>query len=567
MNSIRKSQTIKFKGFGGIDARTVHTDPTGTSDLINFRIGEDGSLKKREGSRFLCDIDDIVRDVWTGKLGGRFRCLVVATDNILEIGLESGTVTTVAPTHDTELPAKFFYYRGSLYLVDGKGLWRVDDGALTSPFGYVPHVIKDWSDNYVGEIYQPRNLLNNKGRLTYVVSPNATSVLRLDDFILSVDALYVNGKLLSSDKYSVGTASPYINVIGLAAGDRVEVFVTYPDSPEGLAALSTVTRAVVFGGINTSRPLLFGGEDGAVMFSSVYVTEDDLKASQRAHSQSDSLYFPVGCEFTVGDGRYPITAVSRHYDRLLVFTEGGAWMAGADVSGKDTHPVMNVNSSVGVISPMGAALLGNSPCTIGHGSIYRWTSETDELNDCNAYSISEQVDSLIDERFYRSASVFADKRRRELIFHCPQITNRVWVYSEITKKWTTFTGLSPDFFFETENGLGYISGSMFFITDDALSTDYGLNITATFTGNVIDFDTAEKKHMSSLELCFDGKSAVCGLRLDGESSPTAEVRLEGEGHTRLQQRVSARRFCYVVPTITVNGSESEVVHSMSIKVR
>ena len=563
MKSIQK-QTIKFKGFCGIDIRNTHTSPTGTSDLVNFRVGQDGTLIKRGGSRELCDVEQEIFDVWTGRHQGGFTCFAAGSEKIMEIDLISGDIRNVCPCHSNVSKCQFFYYRGNLYLADGAGIWRVDSSALTQPFGYVPLIAKDWSDNQVGKIHQPRNLLNDKGRLTYVISSAATSVLRLDDFISSVDSLYVNGKAVSSDRYTVGASSPYISVSGLAAGDRVSLAVTYKSSPAGLEALKSCTKAFVFGDAQNSRPLLFGGTDDAVIHCGSAVSDGELTASRKAYAQSDALYFPADCSVTVGDGRYGIRALSRHYDRLLIFTEGGTWMASDAIGSTASLALMKINSSVGVCSRDGAALLGNSPCAVGHGSIYRWTSETDEHNDCNAYSISEPIDSLLSEEFYRNARVFADKRHRELLFHCPQITERVWVYSEISKTWTSFTGLSAERFFETENCLGWVSGSQIFLFDDTLTTDYGAPIPARFVGNPIDLGAASHKRLSRVGMTLTGGKAVCGFMLDGKSNAELNVSFSGERHTCAEKRLNSRRVSYAVPTVTANDSARQQLHGLEI---
>ena len=251
--SIQKPKTFTFEGFKGIDTRKYHTDPLGSSHITNFRIGADGSLIKREGSRLLAQLSPSVRAVWSGKYRDRFTGFMLFGSSVVEVNPISGGERFIATVNSVLGGAEFFYYRDNMYLVDGENIYCVGEDSLTTPVGYVPLIAKDWSDNEVGQIYQPRNLLNNHGRLSYVISEKATSILRLDSFVYSVDRVTVNGVTVPKDTYTVGTSSPYVNVSGLNAGDRVCVHVTYPRSLDELISLRTATRAFVFGGINTSR--------------------------------------------------------------------------------------------------------------------------------------------------------------------------------------------------------------------------------------------------------------------------------------------------------------------------
>ena len=135
----------------------------------------------------------------------------------------------------------------------------------------------------------------------------------------------------------------------MSPGDRVEVYFTYLSraSDSALEELMKCNRAFVFGGINNTRPFLWGGKNG-VMFTSAFVSEGSLNASRIGFAQSDALYFPVNYEFVVGDGVSPISAVSRHYDRLLIFTENGAWMADSSSCGIEDFPIyFDISEDIG----------------------------------------------------------------------------------------------------------------------------------------------------------------------------------------------------------------------------
>ncbi len=502
--------------------------------------------------------------MWTGVIHGQFLAYVLTPSAIHKI--QNGKCSKLCDLN-TESNASFFYYRDSLYLVNGGGIYRVLGSSVEVPFGYVPLVAKDWSDGELGAINQPHNILNNRGRLDYVISERQTGILLLDDYISSVDALYINGSLISAERYSVSSSSPYISVGGMYSGDRVSVYVTYRDAAAGLDKLKSCTRAEVFGGINTSRPFLFGGSDESLMFSASYVSESLVEEAREVFPNADLLYFPAGHEFTVGDGRHAIATVSRHYDRLLIFTEGGTWQADSSACGVEDFPVMNINSIVEVTSRRGAALLGNSPCAVGKNGIYRFTSETDELNDCNAYLISLPLGDLLTKGFLANACVFADTARGELLFSNPSASGRVFVYSERTKAWTSFEGIYADFFFDYNGEVGFAYGNELFVFDPTKNKDDYLEISAKFESNFVNASSRRTSLLSSVEMSFDGKSVVVQIGFDNDTASTI-TRLVSPIllHAHVTKRLCAGRFRYFRLKFTSDKTVS-AIHSLAVNIR
>ncbi len=562
-----KSNSITLEGFSGIDRLRSHTNPSAASDIVNFRICSDGSLEKREGCRLLCSLGEKIRAVFGGYIGGSYVCYALAGSDVCKIDIESGDADVIGSVSTSDTEADFFSYRGTLYLIDGNGLYKITDSGITQPFGYVPLVGKDWSDSVRGEPYEPRNLLNGKGRISYIASEKPSSVLYLDEAVSSVDAVYINGELASSERYSVSGIAPMINVSGLSAGDKIFVYFTYASTPYTAEAVMKNTHAAVFGGINNSRPFLFGGDNPSVIYSSAYVSDASLEASRLGYPASDALYFPNGYEFTVGDGSYPVKAVSRQYDRLLIFTEGNAWQADSSACGTEEFPIMKINSSVGVASTHGAALLGSSPYTVGKDGIYRWTTDTDELNDCNAYRISAPIDELISENFLKNACIFADGRRKELLISSPGASDRVWVYSEEADAWSSFDGIGALDFLEINGSVGFIKENAVYVFDGSMYTDGGKEITAVFTSGICDFGIKTLKHISEIGISFDDGTVSADIFTDGNTFSSASRTFTSQKHAYSPKRVSARRFDYLTAKLTAGGPSRPRVHSLYIRIR
>ena len=165
-----KEKEYTISEFCGIDKRTRYSDSGGSFEIVNFEIEHDGSLTKRCGYRSLMRLPESITAIWTGNIGGKFCGYALAGSEVYALDLEAESYVKMGDLGTPSDAASFFCYRGAVYLINGIGLYRVSDGSLTHPHGYVPLIGKDWSDAVIGEINEPRNLLNNKGRITYVIS-------------------------------------------------------------------------------------------------------------------------------------------------------------------------------------------------------------------------------------------------------------------------------------------------------------------------------------------------------------------------------------------------------------
>ncbi len=497
------------------------------------------------------------------------RVFVLSGGDIYRINTESGEKTLVATVTDSDSAAEFFFYREALYLIDGSNLFTVDDNGISEPHGYVPLVGKDWSDNQVGEPYEARNLITPRARISYIISDPPSTVLKTGASVASIEAVYINDALIDASNYAISSSPSIISVRNLSAGDRVTVHLTYTAEADAAESLKKNTRAAVFGGVNSTRPFLWGGENSAMMYCTGYVSEESLKSARIGHPDSDALYFPAGNEFTVGDGRYPITGVGRHYDRLLIFTEGGAWMAESETCGTEEFPVMKINSTVLTHSHGATAMLGNDPITVGADSVYRWSADTDELDECNAHSISRPIDPLIRDTFLKNGGIFSDVIHNELLLYSPDCYGVVWVYSVSEGCWSRFDGIYADGFIRFENGVGFYHGQDVFLFDDALTSDEGSKeIIAYFWGNPTDFGTSAKKRLTALEISSSGGELTAQMSLDGEATPSVTADMDtAPTEAAVRRRLTSKRFNSLRVKITAPSQQKQRIHSLCIMIR
>lgn len=559
-------KSITIRKFKGIDRRTENSDPLGSSDVVNFRFKHDGSLEKREGITRLTSITGTVRAVWTGNIQGTERCYLLIDNKIYELS-QNGAKTQIAVANTSSGKADLFFFRGHLYLIDGSGIYCIYQNSIAKPCGYVPLVGNRWYDGQVGEIYQPRNLLTDKGRYTYVMGNTNTKILCFNEPVESIDAVYVNGELLSDDMYDFVSDSA-LSVYPLNNYDTVTVAVTYAQKTDDDIAAYGCTQATVFGGANNSRPFFWGHPSyPAKMYSCGFVSENDLMQSQLIYSDSDTFYISKESEFTVGDGQFPIRAVSRHYDRLIIFTEGGAWMADNADCSFESHPLMNINMNVSVLSDGAAVSIENHPYCIGKDAIWCWTSDTDELNDCNAYSISEPLRGVLPDGFFSTGRIFADHKRRELLFTSKDILGTIWVYSLETASWSRFTGINVDRFFNFFGYVGVIYSAAISYFFENSFYDVGKEIVAVFESNTLNVNSPPPWRLSDIDVSYSDGSISVTLDTDAAENKLSVQLPSSDQHRRRIFRASTGRSNAFKLKVTAGGAERQTLHSVGIKVK
>ena len=575
-NTKRTLGKVEFKGFGGIDRRHVGIGRGDAKEIVNFRVLLDRSLKKRAGFKHLLDLPSNVRALMTGTSGGETMGYALAGNVLYKLDLINGVANAVGTVSTSEGRASIFYYAGHTYLIDGKEIYDIRPNGLTVASGYAPLFGKNWGSLYPGEINEPLNILTPHARISYIVSDPPNMYLSTYYNVASVEAVYVNGILKDPAGYSIDRDNVTVNVPGLKAGDKVLIYLTF-DIEQDRSPLAKNTDAVVFGGISNSRVFMWGGADKSVMFSSSGISNADLRESEKVYEGSGGLYFPEGYDFLVGDGRFDIRAVSRHYDRLLIFTEGDTWMADSSSCGTDMFPVMRINSHRGCSSVGGVTRCGNDPICVSRDGILRFSANTDELDECNAYIISDAIAEMLSDEFFENALAFENRRFGELWFaRREDQSGRVFVYNADIKEWYTYSGIQADDFFELDGSVGFVSGASLFVFDDSLGYDIlsgGARraISAKFKSYPMNFDIPErKKRLMGIcvmaETC--GENVEVAFESDNGIATIADIcRESGEYAQVFTRRLCSDRFISTVMSISTDSEELQRIYGVTVTVK
>lgn len=461
----------------------VTTDVGGDTvcELRNFRRMADGSLERREGSVPLISLDADVRGVYFPERDDASMGYVVAGSKVGTIRRDAGESSwqyrEIGTLETTQGRVHFIRTFGAVILMDGKGLWHLTPLAATPLAPYVPLYGDGWGgeDDVVYPVAEKPNVLTHRLRIRYCLKTAQESIflgIRADQ----IECVYVGGELLSADTYAFGKEAKNSYVLLLRnktfpADTDIDIFVVMPEEfCAAWAAPPVIERAVWIGDAEDERMLLFGrtGAGESATWLSRTTTRQRRDQLRRYEPHNSMLYLTEEDGFDVGDGIHAPMGGCRHYDRSLIFTEADTWGASG---GTGLSSLIPVNTTWGCSSPEGLAVLGNTPITVCGRTVVRWTTDTDERNECNAVPISAPIAARLPELFGKQAVAFANQARREIWFYIPGSAERIWIWQDALSGWTSFDGFAPQGLFSVGNRVGYFSGTDVYVLDEQALCD------------------------------------------------------------------------------------------------
>ncbi len=574
------SQSKSFKSrlvlerFGGIRSTPADGGELVVSDIQNFQLLGDGSLKKRSGYGPILRNSDPVRAFLTVQREEGYRVYLLMGTRVAVLDPDTGALTQLGSVTMGYDKAQFFFFGGSLYLIAGLALYCLDGDTLTSVQGYIPLVGKDWPNNTEGTIHEPLNLMHKKGRMTYVASDPPSIFFRTPYPVSQVYRVLRNGEELASDQYYLDQNFDTLNILGCSAGDRLEVYLLFATVPnEHIASLLSTTHHVSLGTAKEGRLCLWGDGEPNTVFCSRSVSEEQSAASVAAQANSVPLYFPSEEEFQVGDGQFPIRDITPYRDRLLIFTAGDTWMATADPSAGSTVLLTNVNASFGCPSPLGVTLAGNDPITVGRGTILRWRNASDGASE--AESLSAAVDGRLGADLYPRAELCYFQAENELWLN-DSARQVVWICQLSRGEWFRYINVSADRLICLGSVMGFFKDGVLYAFDSTRTKDLRASgMTSTISGQLscsyVDFGTDAPKTLSGASIRANPLGAPITLRLDGgDLRSTCTVTLNREERTGFgiySARCASGRFRCATLTLRAEGSVRTQLYGLSLSAK
>ena len=568
--------SVEFKKFKGIDTRAPHRETGAAYDMVNFRVLPDGSLEKRCGFEPITTRNFKIRGLWSGNLGDTDVIFIASGNTVTKILPKEKNTVNIGTLDTSEGDVNFMFFNGILYLSDGKSFYTVSENMISNAEGYVPLYGKDWPIRSHGEVNEPLNLASRHIRMTYVVNEEL-SFLFVDHIISSIDAVYINDVLITdTNRYFFDEGIMSICLSGLKLGDRVALYLTVDESEINKADLLSCKQSAVYGDYTDNILFLWDGDKKNVMFESCSVSDSSLEEARVVYPDSLPFYVPTEAAFKMPGNDDYITGVCRQYDRLLIFTKDNTWMGNISSSPRRTLEAVTVNPYCGCSSVAATVMCENNPVCVSDGSIVRWTAETDELNETNAYSISSKIEAMLPPSFFTNAITLIDKRHSEIFFADPTDTQgKLWIYNYKSENWYKFDGINADKLFLFDGSLGFIDSNAVFIFNDSLGYDKLKNtsqrrITAFFESHPTDFSVSgNKKRLCGMTLNANLAGADISTEYisAGNLISTATLLSNSLYPTSFIKRLQSKRFCYLTLRIVSSAKAIQRIYSTGIWVK
>lgn len=564
----RTKHKSSYRGFEGVDLKKTHSGDESICMIDNFRITSDGSLKKRSGLKKLYSGSTDISASLCVTQNGIESCYFVQGNAIRKYTPHNDQTNTVDKLENIGSNAFFFEYFDNVYFCNGYSIFSVQS-SLNELSGYIPLYGKNWASGAAGEINEPANLLSDKLAISYKLTTPAVSVLHLGEYPISeVCELYRNGVLLDADSYSLNKTYNVINVQTFAENDEFFAIVKM-DTNEKLTnernTLLSERAAEIFYELNENNLFFWGSDSSNKIYYTRKPDPESAKTTEK-YTSAGSFYVPAENQFSVASDNDRVKALIRHYDRILIMTERSTWISDPNSLNSESNSIRSINTSIGCESFNGAARLENTLVSVGKSSIYSWTSQTDELNECNAYSISDPINELLPEDFFSTCKIYVYKKKHEIWLYGSS-PKQVWIYNLDRKAWYKFSGFIPNEILYGGSEPRLFENGSLFCFDDSLSADHcsdePAEITAKIKSGELEFNSKHKKKLSGATLRgeFSGGTLDVSITLDGEKTFATSITPSAK-HFVFPFRIRSGSFSSLSFELTARGDGDQIIHGV-----
>lgn len=401
------SSILKIKEFLGLNQNPDGDTNIKTgelSEMRNFKITRDKHLQIRPGTETQMTIRDAWDELglatedprlcgtWYGKVGDAFHLIAAFGGALFDVDIELGTATSIGTCTQDE--TTFFGFEGNVYLLNGHEymVWDGDgETQFTAVIPYVPTVLTASTPLGQGTTLENVNRLTNKRIAQYSADGSSKDYYLPESEVGEI--VTVEG---TESTYTLDAAKGKVTFSGAPEAGVNNLKITYTKGDSAEDDVKKMHYAELFNGTTDSRIFLYGDGSNKTIYSGV----------NHETGQPDASYFPDLYEASVGEANTPITAMIRHYSRLLVFKSNSAWSMQYEITGLATGGVTAafyvtpVNRQIGNAAPGQVQLLENNPLTLFEKSVYQWRATSSSGNitadNRNANRVSDRVAATLD---------------------------------------------------------------------------------------------------------------------------------------------------------------------------
>lgn len=374
------------------------------SRMRNFQVTDSLNLSLRPGIRRV-DFSQTrtpapILGSWAGHIGSsEYLCLCDFLDGkdrlFLYRATPDGYSLTCAQEEALGLTSavdhlvKIFSFSGKLYVMSRAKTVSYQSGAFQEEVPYVPLVITGASPAGGGTTFENANLLSAQRRVEYSADGTSTEYVLPDEAVSVVKVVVDNQVATSAGEFSA-TAHTFTFTQAPTAGvANVEITYAILAATAGANRLQILRCPLTEAYNGSTDTRLFVAGDGTNICYYSGVTQDGTPCP---------VYFPALNEVAVDMSSSPVTGLTRHYSKLLVFKPDGAFTISYEpVTLTDGQTVAgfflrSANRELGNDVLGQVQTVNNYPRTITKDGIFEWRITSSYYQDERyAKRISDRV--------------------------------------------------------------------------------------------------------------------------------------------------------------------------------
>lgn len=551
---------LRHRGFDGIrkDAVTVSK---GASEIRNFRILRDGSLEKRCGFRTLNTFSRPLRGIWQGNIGAVDLFFVVYGSEVYTISPDGEVLLLCYHLNTSSGKVQFCPFQNTLLLLDGNSIyiWIITSDATGWFYmrPYPPLIGENWDSVFGGASLEPYNVLTPKRRIRYLFK-SGDVYFYFPFKAASIDSLLIDGQRSSNFSFTPNTSRFALHDERAEPGSVIEILVTAVSSGFDPSPITSCKNGFFFHSGNLSTLFLSNGSTPCNVYYTTPVPDEHVKDCLKLGYDFDPIYIKKEQVFTVGDNLHPVNAFCQNYDRVLAFSSIDTWSIRITENGPDVsaYPVL---SGIGCTSLGGAFNIVNDIYVLSANGINRLSSSNQDPDLLSVTPISRDIPELSGQLALSDAFFCLHFPQRELWVRDPNdLHGLVWIWNLENQKWYCFDNFFADAFLETPYGLYFTAGNHLNLLDESTNTDAGSPISASYTGDYLDFGSPEavKRSLRASLTAHTGNDYV-RLELDN-GTVSDSIRVHGKvtlSPSTIDRRVHLGRFRSVRYRISSSGTD------------
>lgn len=524
------------------------------AEMTNFRVTADGLLKKRPGRRTIVTLGGRINGAWHGYVNGAEHTVVAAGSKLYDVDAAQKTYMEIGAAADTH--TEFFGFSEKLYILNGQDYKVWDGTTLSTVAGYVPVVVIGCPPSGGGTELEGINRLSASRRIWFSPDGEAT------DFKLpEAAATLEHVKLRASGEELTGTLSQDGTVVSVAEApargtDTLEI--RYAVDTDGRTGVGMMCFAELYNGTGDGRVFLYGDGTNRAIYSGIDYD-----------GQPSAEYFPELNILDIGDENTPITAMIRHYSRLIAYKEDSTYsVTYGQVSLDDGRLAAAfywspVNKAVGNVAPGQVRLVDNNPFTLFGQSVYRWInsggySSSLTIDERQARRVSDRVWRECASMLLKEAYCFDDNDRKE--WYCVEGV-RALVYNYGVDAWYLYDQFPIRHMVAFDGRLYGADGERWVEISDAYRSDYGEAIRAKWASGYMAFGADFRRKYSAM-LWVGIEPAVNG---------DVDVTIETDRKIDFTKKaVAANRASFLYPNFakwSFSTSRRPTIHRLKIKAK